>query len=64
MTSRPAYSTKARPAGRWLWDVVLGLGVVGYLALVLFDDVECPLLAMMLIGLVAYELVQSHRARR
>jgi hypothetical protein len=44
--------------------VVLGLGVLGYLALVLFDDVESPLLAMMLIGLVAYELVQSHRARR
>jgi hypothetical protein len=28
--------------------VVLGLGVVVYLALVLLDDVECPLLAMAL----------------
>jgi hypothetical protein len=44
--------------------VVLGLGVLGYLALVLFDDVESPLLAMALIVLVAYELVQSHRGRR
>jgi hypothetical protein len=64
LISRPAYFTKARPAGRWIWDVVLGLGVLGYLALVLFDDVESPLLAMALIVLVAYELVQSHRGRR
>jgi hypothetical protein len=40
------------------------LGVLGYLALVLFDDVECPLLAMALIGLAAYELIQSRRNRR
>ncbi|HXA49746.1 MAG TPA: hypothetical protein VNV86_05560 [Candidatus Acidoferrum sp.] len=44
--------------------MVLGLGVVVYLALVLFDDVECPLLAMALIGLAVYELIHSHRGRR
>jgi hypothetical protein len=31
------------------------------LALVLFDDVESPLLSMALIFLVAYELIQPRR---
>jgi hypothetical protein len=40
------------------WDVTLGLCTSAYLALVLFDDMESPLLAMALIILVAYELIQ------
>ena len=35
-----------------------------YLALVLFDDVQSPLLSMALIFLVAYELVQPHLRSR
>ena len=42
------------------WDVMLGLCGSAYLALVLFDDVESPLLSMALIFLVAYELIQPH----
>jgi uncharacterized membrane protein len=42
------------------WDVTLGLCAAAYLALVLFDDVESPLLSLMLIILVAYELIQPH----
>jgi len=41
-------------------DAMLGLCAAAYLALVLFDDVESPLLSMMLIVVVAYELVQPH----
>jgi hypothetical protein len=44
------------------WDVTLGLCTSAYLALVLFDDMESPLLAMALIFLVAYQLIQP-RAR-
>ena len=42
------------------WDVTLGLCATAYLALVLFDDVESPLLSLALIVLVAYELIQPH----
>ena len=52
----PADSRRAR-AG---WDVALGLCAIAYLALVLFDDVESPLLSLALIVLVAYELIQPH----
>jgi hypothetical protein len=45
---------------RVFWDVTLGLCAAAYLALVLFDDVESPLLSLMLIILVAYELIQPH----
>jgi hypothetical protein len=40
------------------WDLLLGLCTSAYLALVLFDDMESPLVAMALIFLVAYELIQ------
>jgi hypothetical protein len=43
-----------------VWDVALGLCAAAYLALVLFDDVESPLLSMALIFLVAYALIQPH----
>ena len=46
------------------WDVALGLCAAGYLALVLFDDVESPLLSLVLIFLVAYALVQPHVRNR
>jgi hypothetical protein len=45
------------------WDVTLGLCAIAYLALVLFDDVESPLLSLALIVLVAYELIQPHRSQ-
>ena len=40
------------------WDVMLGLCACAYLGLVLFDDVESPLLSLALIALVAHELFQ------
>jgi len=40
------------------WDVTLGLCVLAYVALVLFDDVESPLLSLVLIVVVAYQLIQ------
>ncbi len=46
------------------WDVMLGLCSSAYLALVLFDDVQSPLLSMALIFLVAYELIQPHLRSR
>jgi hypothetical protein len=46
------------------WDVALGLCATAYLAFVLFDDVESPLLSMALIFLVAYALVQPHVRNR
>ncbi len=41
-------------------DVALGLCACAYLGLVLFDDVESPLLSLALIALVAHELIQPH----
>jgi hypothetical protein len=46
------------------WEVTLGLCAAAYLALVLFDDLESPLLSMALIFLVAYALVQPHVRNR
>jgi hypothetical protein len=43
---------------------MLGLCASGYLAFVLFDDVESPLLSIALIFLVAYELIQTHVRNR
>ena len=45
-------------------DLTLGLCAIGYLAFVLFDDVESPLLSMALIFLVAYALIQPHVRNR
>jgi hypothetical protein len=45
-------------------DITLGLCGFAYLALVLFDDVQSPLLSMVLIILVAYELIQPHLRSR
>ena len=52
----PADSGRAR-VGR---DLTLGLCAAAYLAFVLFDDVESPLLSIALIFLVAYALIQPH----
>ena len=49
---------------RLVKDLTLGLGVSAYLALVLFDSVESPLLSIALVVLVAYELVQPHMRNR
>jgi hypothetical protein len=46
------------------WDVTLALCAVAYLAFVLFDDVESPLLSIALIVLVAYALIQPHVRNR
>ena len=46
------------------WDVMLGLCAVAYLAFVLFDDVESPLLSIALIVLVAYTLIEPHVRNR
>ena len=51
--SRRARSQVAR-------DVTLVLCTIAYLGLVLFDDVESPLLSLALIALVVYELIQPH----
>jgi hypothetical protein len=50
----PAHSRRSRGA----WDVALGVFAAGYLALVLFDGVDSPLLSLTLILVVAYELIQ------
>ncbi len=52
----PGDSRRARVG----WDVTLGLCAVAYLAFVLFDDVESPLLSIALIVLVAYTLIEPH----
>ena len=49
---------------RLVKDVTLGLCASAYLALVLFDSMESPLLSIGLIVLVAYELVQPHMRNR
>ena len=43
----------------------LGLGIAGlaYLILVLFQNIYSPPLALVLVSLAAYELIDSHRAR-
>jgi hypothetical protein len=46
------------------WDLLLGLCTSAYLALVLFDDMESPLVAMALVFLVAYELIQPRAKGR
>jgi hypothetical protein len=45
-------------------DILLGLCSFAYLVLVLFDDMQSPLLSMALIFLVAYELIQPHLRNR
>ena len=43
----------------------LGLGIAGavYLILVFFRNIYSPLLALLLVTLAAYEIIDSHRAR-
>jgi hypothetical protein len=56
----PAGSRRVRVG----WDVTLGLCAVAYLAFVLFDDVESPLLSIALIVLVVYALIEPHVRNR
>jgi hypothetical protein len=60
--AQDAHASEVR--ARLVKDVTLGLCVSAYLALVLFDNVESPLLSIGLIVLVAYELVQPHMRNR
>ena len=46
---------------RLVADLLLVSLAMAYLGLVLFDDVESPLLSIVLFLAVAYELVQGHR---
>jgi hypothetical protein len=47
--------------GRLIGDLALVFVAAAYLGFVLFDDVESPLLSMLLIVAVAYELVHARR---
>ena len=63
----PSEHTETRADARRLrlvWDFALALCAAAYLALVLFDDVESPMLSMALIFLVAYALIQPHVRNR
>lgn len=57
-------SVSKRIARRLLWDIALCLGASAYVAVVLFDDVEGPLLSMALIILLAYELIEPRLSKR
>lgn len=57
-------SPSGRAGARVIRDVALGLFATGYLALVLFDGVESPVLSAALIILVARALVQAHAGQR
>jgi hypothetical protein len=61
----PAQDAQAAEVrARLVKDLTLGLGVSVYLAFVLFDNIESPLLSIALVILVAYELVQPHMRNR
>ena len=61
-SDQDAHAAEVR--ARLVKDVTLGLCVSVYLALVLFDNIESPLLSIGLIVLVAYELIQPHMRNR
>ena len=62
----PGATETSNVAGRVrvYWDLALGVCAVAYLTLVLFDDVESPLLSLALIILVANALVQPRLRNR
>lgn len=43
-----------------IWDIALGVSTAVYLALVLFDDIESPVISILFGVLVTYDLVQPH----
>jgi hypothetical protein len=45
-------------------DVALGVGALGYVLIALFDDVESPLITLLVVVLVAYWLVRPHLRNR
>ena len=49
---------------RLLWDLALCLAGILYVDLVLFQQLDSPLLAMILIMLAAYELIEPHRSKQ
>jgi hypothetical protein len=46
------------------WDLALGFGALAYVLLALFDGLESPLLAVVVVALTGYQLVQPHRGKR
>ena len=60
----PAGTTADSRWARACWDIALGLFAAAYVTVVLFDDVESPLLTLLLIVLVGYELIRPHLRNR
>lgn len=60
----PAETTAESRRARAYWDVALGVFAAAYLAVVLFDDVESPLISLALMILVAHELIRPHMRNR
>ena len=60
----PAHDPASGVRAQIAWDIMLVLCGAAYVVLVLFDDVQSPLLSMALIFLVAYELIQPHLRSR
>lgn len=50
-------------SSRLFWDLTLCLAGILYVDLVLFQQLDSPLLAMILILLAAYELIEPHLSR-
>jgi hypothetical protein len=57
LITRLEHFTKRRP---WFSDITVGACATAYLGLVLFDDVESPLLSLAFIILAAYKLIEPH----
>ena len=60
----PAHDPASGVRAQIAWDIMLVLCGAAYVVLVLFDDVQSPLLSMALIFVVAYELIQPHLRSR
>lgn len=61
---QPTQQPSANLRAQLTWDVVLALCTTVYLALVLFDDLESPLLSVALICMVSYTLSRNPVRRR
>ena len=64
----PAANSLGGPAGArtpaLVWDFVLGLGVLAYLLLVLFDGIESPLMGLLLVVGAGRRVLQPHLGKR
>ena len=45
-------------------DFALGVGALGYVLIALFDDVESPVITLLVIVFIAYWLVRPHLRNR